>query len=440
MSIRNNVPTRTYLTEEEQPKTWYNLMADMPNAPAPYLHADGKTVMKPEEMYGIFAKELIDQEFSKERYIPIPQEVYDIYKMFRATPLYRAYALEKHLGTPARLYYKYEGLNPSGSHKLNSAIPQAYYNKKQGITKMTTETGAGQWGTALSVASAMLGMECDVYMVKCSGLQKPQRRELMKVYGANVYLSPSNRTESGRKILESDPECPGSLGIAISEAVEIAAQRADTNYVLGSVLNHVLIHQSIIGQEAKLQMEKVGEYPDMVISCCGGGSNFAGIAFSFLGDVLRKEKSNVEFIGVEPEACPTMTQGEYRYDFGDVAHFTPMMLQYTLGSDFMPPSFHAGGLRYHGMSSLVSQMVYEGYVKAKSVKQKEVFEAAVDFARHECIMPAPESGHTLAQVYKEALKCKQTGEEKVILFNVSGHGNFDMAAYEKYFNGELGNE
>lgn len=431
---RTDVARQTVLAKHEQPKYWYNLRADFDEV-EPFLCPDGQPV-QPFMLEGLFAKELIAQEFSNERYIEIPEEILSRYDMYRSTPLHRAYDLEAALGTPCRLYYKYEGTNPSGSHKLNSAIPQAYYNKKQGITKLTTETGAGQWGTALSIASAMYDMECEVYMVKCSGLQKPDRKQIIETYGANVHLSPSNRTAAGRAILDKDPECSGSLGIAISEAVEVAMQDAHTNYALGSCLNHVATHQTIIGMEAMKQLEKIGEKPNIITSCCGGGSNFAGLAFPFAGAKLRGEL-DCDIVGVEPAVCPTMTRGKYCYDYADVAHLTPMILQYTLGNEFIPPAVHSGGLRYHGMNALVSKLVHDGTARAVAVQQSKCFEAGMLFAKTETLLVAPESMHTLAYVVDEALRCKESGEEKVILFNVSGNGLLDLKAYKSYFNGDI---
>ena len=428
------IPYRTYLTESEFPKAWYNITADLKEPLEPFLNSDGSVVTK-EQLKKLFASTLVEHEFSKERYIPIPEEVADIYKIFRSTPLVRAYRLEKALKTSAHIYYKYEGQNPSGSHKLNSAIPQVYYNKLDGIKKLTTETGAGQWGTALSVACSFFGIDCDVYMVKVSGEQKPQRRQLIETYGAKTYLSPSTNTQNGRDILAKDPNNGGNLGIAISEAVE-AALRENAHYALGSVLNHVILHQTIVGEEAKLQFEKVGEYPDMVISCVGGGSNFGGIAFPFVGDMLRGEKSGTQFIAVEPAACPTITKGKYAYDYGDTAHLTPLMLQYTLGNSFMPPKIHSGGLRYHGMNTIVSKLCHENIVEAVNIAQNEVFESALLFANVEGILPAPESGHAIAEAFRR-IRALKKGEEKVILFNVTGHGNFDMAAYENYKSGKI---
>lgn len=428
------IPAQIYLNEDERPKSWYNLRADLKNV-EPFLTPDGQPVSK-EMLYGIFAKGLVEQEFSDERYIDIPQEVQDKYASFRATPLHRAYGLEKELNTKCRLYYKYEGTNPSGSHKLNSAIPQAYYNKVEGITKLTTETGAGQWGTALAIACNMYDIECEVYMVKCSGLQKPHRRQLIETYGASVYLSPSDRTVAGRAVLAKTPDTSGSLGIAISEAVEVAAADPHANYALGSVLNHVCIHQTIIGLEAKKQLEKIGETPDIVCSCCGGGSNFAGIAFPFVGDKING-KSNIDIVGIEPQACPTLTRGKYAYDFGDIAHLTPMILQYTLGNEFIPPAVHSGGLRYHGMNQLVSKLVHDGYARAVAVTQSNAMEAAMTFAKAETLIIAPESAHTLAYVVDAVKECNEKGEEKVILFNVSGHGILDLKAYDDFLNGKL---
>ena len=432
----NRVPNSIYLSEDELPRYYYNIVADMPNKPQPPLHPGTKQPLGPTDLAALFPIGLIAQEASAERYIEIPDEVLEAYKTYRSTPLIRAYRLEKALGTPAHIYYKYEGVSPSGSHKLNTALPQVYYNKQAGIKKLATETGAGQWGTALSIACKMLGLECEVFMVKCSAQQKPYRKLIMETYGAKVYESPSMLTNAGRAILAEDPDCPGSLGIAIAEAVEVAATHEDVNYALGSVLNHVCLHQTIIGQEAKKQMEKAGEYPDIIIACCGGGSNFAGLCFPFLQDKLTG-KSSARFIAVEPTACPTLTRGVYAYDFGDASSMTPLMLQYTLGNGFVPESIHAGGLRYHGDSSLVSQLYHEGFIEAMAVDQNPVFEAAEFFAHHEAILPAPESAHAIRAAIDEALKCKETGEEKVILFNLSGHGYFDLAAYDLYNSGKL---
>jgi tryptophan synthase beta chain len=433
--MRKNVPYRVYLSENELPESWYNIRADLKNL-SPYLNPQTKKPVAPDEMLAIFPEELIKQEMSDERYIPIPEEVRELYRAFRPSPLCRAHNLEKLLDTPARIYYKYEGNNPSGSHKLNTAIPQAYYNHKAGIKRLATETGAGQWGTALSVATQLFGMECTVYMVKVSSLQKPYRKLLMEAYGAKVHPSPSNLTEAGRAVLSKDPDSMGSLGIAISEAVEDAATHGDTNYALGSVLNHVILHQTIIGLEARKQMEKIDEYPDTVIACCGGGSNFGGIAFPFLYDNL-KEGKKTEIIAVEPAACPTLTKGKFAYDYSDVAHLTPIVQMYTLGHGFMPPGIHAGGLRYHGDSALVSQAYHEGLIGARAVHQTDVFKAAIQFAKSELILPAPESSHAIKVAIDEALKCKETGESKSILFCLSGHGNFDLKAYEEFTSGRL---
>jgi len=430
-----NVPYRVYLSEKELPESWYNIRADLPNL-SPYLNPMTKKPVVPDDMKAIFPMALIEQEMSNERYIEIPEEVRELYHSFRPSPLCRAYNLEKVLGTPARIYYKYEGNNPSGSHKLNTAIPQACYNYKAGIKRLTTETGAGQWGTALSVATQLFGLKCTVYMVKVSAMQKPYRKLIMETYGAEVHPSPSTKTKAGRDILEKDPDYMGSLGLAISEAIEDAASHEDTNYSLGSVLNHVLLHQTIIGLEAKKQMEKIDEYPDVVVACCGGGSNFGGIAFPFLHDKIRNG-AKTDIIAVEPAACPTLTKGKFAYDFGDVAHFTPIIEMYTLGHNFMPPGIHAGGLRYHGDSALVSKAYHDGLISARAVHQTDVFEAAVLFAKSELILPAPESAHAIRTAIDEALKCKETGESKCILFCLSGHGNFDLTAYDEYLSGRL---
>ena len=429
------VSNKIYLTEREVPKFYYNVAADFKNPPAPPRDPKGN-VLNPSALSAIFGKSIIEQEMTGERYVEIPKRVRDAYMTYRPSPLVRAYRLEKALKTPAKIYYKYEGNNPSGSHKLNSALAQAYYNKLDGVKKLTTETGAGQWGTALSSACAMFGLECVVYMVKISAQQKPYRKMIMETFGAKVIPSPSVTTEFGRKVLANDPECGGSLATAISEAVEIAAQEKNTCYALGSVLNHVVLHQTIIGQEALKQFEKIDEYPDVVIACVGGGSNFGGIAFPFVGKNLTEGKKT-EFIAVEPSACPTLTRGKYCYDFGDQAGMTPLLLQYTLGSSFMPSSLHAGGLRYHGASSLVSQLVKEGVVKPVAVNQTDVFKSAVMFAKNEILLPAPESSHAICAVVNEALKCRETGEAKTILFNLSGHGYFDLAAYNEYNHGNI---
>ncbi len=430
------IPNRVFLSEDELPKQYYNIAADMPNAPMPYLNPMTMKPVAPADLEPLFAKALIEQEVSTERYIDIPGEVREIYASFRPSPLVRAYRLEKALGTPAKIYYKYEGSNPSGSHKLNSAVPQAFYNKIEGIKRIATETGAGQWGSALSIACSMFGLECTVYMVRVSYDQKPYRKTLMQTYGANVIASPSPLTNAGRSILDKDPNSLGSLGIAISEAVEDAVMREDTHYALGSVLNHVILHQTIIGLEAKKQFEKIDEYPDIVIGCNGGGSNFSGCAFPFMQDKLIRG-ANTEFFAIEPAACPKLTKGKFAYDFGDTAKMAPITMMYTLGHDFIPAGIHAGGLRYHGDSALLSQLYHDGHVNAAAVQQTDVFKAAVTFARAEAILPAPESSHAIAYAIKKALECKETGEAKTIFFNLSGHGDFDLAAYDEYLSGKL---
>ncbi|WP_366922400.1 TrpB-like pyridoxal phosphate-dependent enzyme [Metallumcola ferriviriculae] len=424
------------LDEREMPRQWYNIQADMPNLPKPPLNPATKQPAGPEDLSAIFPMELIKQEVTTDRWVDIPEEVADIYRTWRPAPLYRAVRLEKELDTPAKIYYKYEGVSPSGSHKLNTSIPQAYYNKQAGIKRLATETGAGQWGTALSQACAFFGLECTVYMVKISFSQKPYRRSFMEVFGANVIASPSQYTESGRSILAKDPESLGSLGIAISEAVEDAAQRDDTNYALGSVLNHVVLHQTVIGLEARQQLAKVDEYPDIVIGCCGGGSNFAGLGFPFIKDNLTENKK-VRVIAIEPSACPTLTKGTFAYDFGDTAQLTPITMMYTLGHDFVPPGIHAGGLRYHGASSLVSQLYQDKLIEAQAFGQNEVFASAIRFARSEGIVPAPESSHAIHGAVVEALRCKEAGEAKTILFGLSGHGHFDLTAYDAYLGNKL---
>jgi tryptophan synthase beta chain len=423
------------LEEKDIPTHYYNIQADLPNPLEPDLHPGTKQPVGPQDLSPIFPMELIKQEVGMERYIPIPDPVRDAYTMYRPTPLIRAYELERALGTPAHIYYKYEGVSPVGSHKLNSALAQAYYNKEAGIKRLATETGAGQWGTALSLACQRFGLQCKVYMVKVSYEQKPYRRSMIQAYGAEIVASPSRDTAAGRAILEKDPNCTGSLGIAISEAVEDAAGRDDTNYALGSVLNHVLLHQTIIGQEAKKQMEIAGEYPDIVIGCVGGGSNFGGIAAPFIKDKI--EGKRLRAIAVEPASCPTLTKGEYRYDFGDEAGLTPLLPMFTLGSDFMPPSIHAGGLRYHGMSPIISRLYLDKLIEAQAYEQVKVFESAVLFARTEGIIPAPESSHAIASAIEEAKQAKAEGTKKVILFNLSGHGHVDMSAYDAYFSGKM---
>ena len=426
--------TKIILEESDIPTHWYNVVADMPNPPLPPLGPDGKPI-GPEALAAIFPMELIGQEVSAERWIPIPEPVREIYRLWRPSPLYRAHALEAALGTPARIYYKYEGVSPAGSHKPNTAVPQAYYNKEAGIKRLSTETGAGQWGSSLALAGQMFGIEVRVYMVKVSYQQKPFRRSMMHTWGAEVFASPTDKTQSGRDILAQNPDSPGSLGIAISEAVEEAASREDTNYALGSVLNHVLLHQTVIGLEAKKQFEKAGDYPDMVFAPCGGGSNFGGAAFPFFAD--KAAGRDIRLVAAEPASCPTLTRGKYAYDFGDTAGHTPLMKMYTLGHDFVPPGIHAGGLRYHGDSTLVSQLYHEGLVEAVAVPQLATFEAGVMFARSEGIIPAPESNHAIRACIDEAMKCKETGEPKTLFFNLSGHGHFDMAAYDSYFSGQL---
>lgn len=431
------IPYKIYLEENEMPDSWYNVRADMKKKPAPLLNPATLEPLKPEELEPIFCKELVKQELNDtDAYIPIPQEIRDFYKMYRPSPLVRAYCLEKKLGTPAKIYYKFEGNNTSGSHKLNSAIAQAYYAKQQGLKGVTTETGAGQWGTALSMACAYFDLDCKVYMVKVSYEQKPFRREVMRTYGASVTPSPSTTTEVGKKILEEHPGTTGSLGCAISEAVDTATKYEGYRYVLGSVLNQVLLHQSVIGLESKIAMDKYGIKPDIIIGCAGGGSNIGGLISPFMGEKLRGE-ADYHFIAVEPASCPSLTRGKYVYDFCDTGKVCPMAKMYTLGSGFIPSANHAGGLRYHGMSSIVSELYDQGLIEARSVEQTSVFEAAEQFARVEGILPAPESSHAIRVAIDEALKCKETGEEKTILFGLTGTGYFDMVAYEKYNNGEM---
>lgn len=424
------------LSENEIPTQWYNILADMPNKPLPPLNPGTLEPIGPEDLSPLFPMELIKQEVSTDKWIDIPDAVRDIYSLWRPTPMYRAYGLEKALDTPAKIYYKYEGASPSGSHKPNTAVPQAYYNAQEGVKKITTETGAGQWGSALSFACNHFGMECDVYMVKVSYEGKPYRKVMMNTWGANVYASPSDRTEAGRKILAQDPNSPGSLGIAISEAIEIAASDPNAKYALGSVLNHVKLHQTIIGQEAIAQMEKAGDMPDIVIAPFGGGSNFAGLSFPFIRLNLEQGK-NIRCIASEPASCPKLTRGVFRYDFGDTIGMTPLLPMYTLGHNFVPEPIHAGGLRYHGAGVIVSQLLKDGLIEAASHKNSEVFEAGVIFARSEGIIPAPEATHGIATAIAEANKCKEEGVSKTILFNLCGHGNFDMKAYQDYFEGKI---
>ena len=429
--------TKFILDENEIPKKWYNIQADLPTPLDPPMHPQTKKPVQPEDLEPIFPKELIKQEMTRDRYVDIPAEVRDIYTLWRPSPLFRATRLEKLLNTPAKIFYKYEGMSPPGSHKPNTAIAQAYYNMKEGITRIATETGAGQWGSSLAFATQIFDIECKVYMVRGSYDQKPYRKLMMQVWGADCVPSPSPDTNSGRAILAKDPDTPGSLGIAISEAVEDAATRSDTNYSLGSVLNHVCLHQTIIGQEAKKQLDMAVAKADIVIGCAGGGSNFAGLCFPFVKDKIDGKADDMEIIAVEPAACPSLTKGLYAYDFGDVAGLTPLLMMYTLGHDFIPPSIHAGGLRYHGMSPLVSRVHADNLISSTAVYQNEVFEAAVMFARAEGIIPAPEAAHAIRVAVNKALECKKTGEEKTILFNNTGHGHFDLTSYESYFSHTL---
>lgn len=433
----NTIPYKIYLTEGEMPQAWYNLRADMKTKPAPLLNPATLKPMTAEELSGVFCEELVRQELDNDTaFIPIPEEIRNFYKMYRPSPLVRAYCLEEKLGTPAKIYYKFEGNNTSGSHKLNSAIAQAYYAKKQGLKGVTTETGAGQWGTALSMACAYFGLDCKVFMVKCSYEQKPFRREVMRTYGASVTPSPSMETEVGRKILAEHPGTTGSLGCAISEAVETAMSNDGYRYVLGSVLNQVLLHQSVIGLETKAALDKYNVKPDIIIGCAGGGSNLGGLIAPFMGEKLRGE-ADYRIIAVEPASCPSLTRGVYAYDFCDTGKVCPMSKMYTLGCDFIPSASHSGGLRYHGMSTTLSELYAEGLMEARSVKQTEVFEAAEYFARVEGILPAPESSHAIRAAIDEAKRCKETGEEKTIVFGLTGTGYFDMTAYEKFNNGEM---
>ncbi|MCS3923309.1 TrpB-like pyridoxal phosphate-dependent enzyme [Methanosalsum natronophilum] len=424
--------TKIILDENEMPKSWYNILPDLPTPLDPPLNPGTNEPITFEELEPIFSTELIKQEMSNERYIRIPEEILEIYKLWRPAPLFRARRLEKHLDTPAKIYYKYEGVSPPGSHKPNTSLPQAYYNMKDGTERLTTETGAGQWGSSLSFACNYFDLECKVYMVRSSFEQKPYRKSLINLWGASVVPSPSTETNFGRKILEQYPDTTGSLGIAISEAVEDAALNENTKYTLGSVLNHVMLHQTIIGLETQKQMEMVEDYPDVIIGCCGGGSNLAGICFPYVKDKIDG-KSDVKILATEPSACPTLTKGEFRYDFGDTAETTPLLKMYTLGHDFVPPAIHAGGLRYHGESPILSKLVHDGFIDAASYHQIEIFDASLKFARTEGIAPAPESSHAIKAAVDQAMECKRTGEEKTILFNLSGHGHFDMSSYDKYF-------
>jgi tryptophan synthase beta chain len=429
--------TKFLLDERDIPSKWYNIQADLKTPAAPVLHPGTGQPIGPQDLAPLFPMELIKQEVSQERWIAIPDGIRDVLRLWRPSPLYRARRLEKALGTPAHIYYKYEGGSPAGSHKPNTAVAQAYYNKKEGVTRISTETGAGQWGSALAMACSFFGLQCKVYMVKVSYQQKPYRRIMMETWGAQVVASPSPDTQSGKKILQEDPNSPGSLGIAISEAVEDAATRDDTKYSLGSVLNHVLMHQTIIGLEAKKQLEKADDEADVVIACAGGGSNFAGLAFPFAADKLAGKAKKLRIIAVEPSACPSLTKGRYAYDFGDTVGLTPLVKMHTLGHGFIPPSLHAGGLRYHGMAPLVCKLYDEKIIEAQAVPQIATFQAAIQFARTEGIIPAPESAHAIRVVIDEALNAKKTGKRPTILFNLSGHGHFDLGAYEAYLAGKL---
>jgi len=430
------VATKITLAESELPRRWYNLLADLPAPPPPVLHPGTLQPIGPDDLAPLFPMALIEQEVTGERYVDIPEEVLDVYRLWRPTPLYRAHRLERALGTPARIYYKYEGTSPAGSHKPNTAVAQAYYNAAAGMRRLTTETGAGQWGTALAFACAQFGLECEVWQVRASYDQKPYRKIMIETFGGVIHPSPSDLTAAGRAVLAEHPDSPGSLGIAISEAVEVAAQHADTNYALGSVLNHVLLHQTVIGEEALLQLAKAGDTPDVIVGCTGGGSNFAGLAFPFLREKLAGKMSPV-IRAVEPAACPSLTRGVYAYDFGDTAGMTPLMKMHTLGHDFVPDPIHAGGLRYHGMSPLISHVYALGLIEAVAKTQRECFEAGIRFARTEGIVPAPEPTHALAACIEEALRCKETGEAKVILTALCGHGHLDMAAYGSYLAGQM---
>ena len=428
--------TRFDLTQADIPAAWYNLNADFPEPLPPALHPGTKQPLPPEALEAILPKNLIAQEISDEPWIEIPEPVREIYALWRPTPLLRAVRLEKALNTPAHIYYKYEGASPAGSHKVNTSVPQAYFNKVAGTKRLATETGAGQWGASLALACSLFGLECNVYMVKVSYEQKPYRRMLMHTWGATVNASPSNLTEFGRKVLAEDPQCPGSLGIAISEAVEDTVKTPNTKYSLGSVLNHVCLHQTVIGEETIKQMRKAGEEPDVIFACCGGGSNFAGLAFPYIRRKIKNRKK-YRIVAVEPSACPSLTKGELRYDFGDTAGLTPLLKMFTLGHTFMPPSIHAGGLRYHGMSPMVSHALHLGLIEAEAYHQTKVFEAATLFARTEGIVPAPESSHAIAAVVNEAEKCREAGQKKVLLFNLSGHGLLDLSAFENYLHGKI---
>jgi len=429
------VQTKILLPEDKIPKQWYNIIPDLPGPLEPVISPRTFQPVTPDELLAIFPPAILEQEVSTQRWIDIPEQVREIYKIWRPSPMFRAHRLEQALGTPAKIYYKYEGVSPAGSHKPNSAIPQAYYNKQAGIRRLATETGAGQWGSSLALACSMFGLECTIYMVKVSYFQKPYRKSMMQLWGATVHPSPSDQTEAGRAALAADPNSNGSLGLAISEAVEDAATHNDTNYALGSVLNHVCMHQTVIGLESIEQFKLVNDYPDVVIACCGGGSNFAGMAFPFLAD--KAAGKQVRCLAVEPASCPTLTKGVYDFDYGDTAKLGPIAKMYTLGHDFMPPGIHAGGLRYHGESPLVSQLYAAGLIEARSLMQTACFEGAIMFAKHEGIVPAPESSHAVRAAIDEALLAKEEGKERTILFNLSGHGFMDMTAYDNYLSGKL---
>jgi tryptophan synthase beta chain len=436
MGRMSNDATKIQLDESEMPRRWYNIVADLPSPPPPVLHPGTLQPVGPDDLAPLFPMALIEQEVTPQRYVDIPDEVLDVYRLWRPSPLFRARRLERALGTPARIYYKYEGVSPAGSHKPNTAVPQAYYNAAAGVRRLTTETGAGQWGTALAFACAQFGLDCEIWQVRASYDQKPYRKIMIETFGGVIHPSPSTLTAAGRKVLQDDPDSPGSLGIAISEAVEVAAQHADTNYALGSVLNHVLLHQTIIGEEALLQLAKAGDTPDVIVGCTGGGSNFAGLAFPFLREKLAGRMDPV-IRAVEPAACPSLTKGVYAYDFGDTAGMTPLMKMHTLGHGFIPDPIHAGGLRYHGMSPLISHVYELGLIEAVAKTQRECFEAGVRFARAEGIVPAPEPTHALAACVEEALRCRETGEEKVILTALCGHGHLDLPAYGRFLAGEM---
>ena len=429
-------PTKYLLEERDVPQHWYNLAADLPEPMPAVLNPSTGKPIGPDDLAALFPPALIQQEVSVEREMEIPEEVRDILKLWRPSPLFRAHRLEAALQTPAKIFYKYEGVSPAGSHKPNTAVAQAYYNREAGIKKLTTETGAGQWGSSLAMASSMMGIDCTVFMVRVSFDQKPYRRALMETFGAHVHASPSPLTQTGQSILQRDPDCNGSLGIAIAEAVELAAGRDDTNYALGSVLNHVLLHQTVIGLECLKQLEMADAFPDVIVGCTGGGSNFAGIAFPFLGKKLRGE-SDIRFLAVEPEACPTMTRGQYAYDYGDTAGLTPLVKMHTLGSSFIPPGIHAGGLRYHGMAPMISKVLDLGYIEAKGLPQLECFSAGIQFAKAEGILPAPEANHAVAGAIREAVRCREENAHETILFNLCGHGHFDMQAYIHFLCGQL---